>query len=181
MMKEHTRKLSSMPATEEPKQDDFPEVDHATEPLPAAATMPEPEGDDVPDWVVIPDNMKIPRGKRLTFVRFRANWTDSPFKGERQCVIWTLTDGEEKLANDRCAGSPTRAPAEYTKQMIRVVDGVLVDWSKTRGPGSVDEFWKEIGPKCRSMLMRMYTQLHLPSDEDINDFFQHCVAVRTAN
>ena len=175
------RKLSALADESQSDSTMFDGVDHATEPLPQQAGLPSASDEDIPEWAVLPPNLKIPRGKRVTFIRFRASWTDAPEKGERQCLLWTLTDGEEKLANDRCGGSSTRAPAEYSKQMIRAVDGVMVDWSKSRGPGSVDEFWREIGPKGRTMLMRLYAQLHLPSDEDINDFFEHCVAVRTAS
>ena len=180
MAKENARKLTSSPV-EEQVHNDFEDADHAVDPLPAVAGVPDPEGDDVPEWGVVPENLRVPKGKRIMFIRFRAEWTDAPMKGERQCIIWTLTDGEEKLANDRCGGSSSRAPAEYSKQMIRAIDGVTVDWSKRVGPGSIDEFWREIGPKCRGMLMRIYAQLHLPSDPELNDFFEHCVAVRTAS
>jgi hypothetical protein len=107
--------------------------------------------------------------------------TDTPLKGDRHCIAWTLSDGEERLAAQRCGGDSARYAAEFTKQFIRAVDGVTVDWSKSRGPGSVDEFWKEIGPKGRHLATRIYTKTHLPTDEEVNRFFEHCVAVRTAS
>jgi hypothetical protein len=144
-------------------------------------SLPATGGDDVPEWAVVPPTMKVPKGRQVIFLRFPPNLTDAPLKGERQCIVWSLSDGEEKIANDRTNGSSARAPAEFTKQMIRAVDGVQVDWSKAKGPGSLDEFWREVGPKCRNMLMRIYTQLHLASEDETRDFFESCVAVRTAN
>jgi hypothetical protein len=176
---EDTRKLSSIVLDEEPEATVEPEAESAEAAKPAPK-IPEAQGDDVPDWVIMPKHLKVPRGKQIVFLRFPASLTDTPSKGDRQCIAWSLTDGEEKLAADRCDGKPNRAAAEYSKQMLRAVDGVVVDWSKPRGPGSVDEFWREIGPKGRNILMRVYTQMHLASDEELRDFFEQCVAVRTA-
>lgn len=148
---------------------------------PPRPALPESNGDDVPEWALIPSNMRVPKGRQVVFLRFPPALTGNPQRGERQCIVWTLNDGEEKLANDRTGGSSARAAAEFTKQMIRAVDGVVVDWSKPKGPGSIDEFWREVGPKGRNMLMRIYTQLHLASDEETRDFFESCVAVRTAS
>jgi hypothetical protein len=142
-------------------------------------SLPASEGDDVPPWALVPQHLRIPKGRQVVFIRFRAEMTDTPLKGERQCMVWSLSDSEERLANDRCEGKNSRAPAEYTKQMVRAVDGIAVDWSRSRGPGSLDEFWREIGPKGRNMLLRIYTRLHLANDSEVTDFFESCVAVRT--
>lgn len=159
--------------------DDLDPLDAAEEEAPKPA-LPASSGDDVPDWALVPANLKVPKGRQVIFLRFPAAITDSPLRGERQCICWSLSDGEEKMANDRTGGSSARAPAEFTKQMIRAVDGVVVDWSRPRGPGSIDEFYREIGPKCRNLLMRVYTQLHLATEDETRDFFESCVAVRTA-
>jgi len=179
MMNENNRKLSA--SAEEDTSNAFDGLDEATEPQQPSPTLPDAQGDDVPEWAMVPQNLRIPTGKSVVFLRFKSAMTDAPLKGDRQCIVWTLSDGEEKLAADRCNSAQSRAPAEYTKQMIRAIDGVAVDWSKTRGPGSIDEFWKEIGPKGRNMMMRVYTQLHLADEDEVRDFFEHCIAVRTAS
>lgn len=178
-MNDNNRKLSA--STEEDTNPNGTDIDEAVDPPMSVPGLPEAQGDDVPEWAIVPPSLRIPKGKSVVFLMFKASMTDAPLKGDRQCMVWTLSDGEEKLAADRCANSQNRAPAEYTKQMIRAVDGVAADWGKTRGPGSIDEFWKEIGPKGRNMMMRVYTQLHLANDEEVRDFFEHCIAVRTAS
>ncbi len=136
---------------------------------------------DVPSWVVMPDGLKVPSGRRLIFIQFLADITETPHKGDRHCIAWTLSDGEERIANARCNGDSSRYATEFTKQMIRAVDGVAVDWSKPKGPGSLDEFWREIGPKGRHLAARIYSRTHLPSDEELDNFLSHCVAVVTAS
>lgn len=181
MVEETPRKLSSLVLDDEQPETPIEDPEEApAAPPPVPTKLPETGGDDVPEWALVPQHLKVPRAKQVVFLKFPAALTDAPLKGDRQCIVWTLSDGEEKLAADRCEGKSNRAPAEYSKQMIRAVDGVIVDWSKTKGPGSLDEFWREIGPKGRNILMRVYTQLHLASDDELRDFFEQCVAVRTA-
>lgn len=141
--------------------------------------LPAAEGSDVPEWAVVPKDLRPPKGRQVIFLRIPARLTDTPLKGERQCIVWTLSDGDEKLAAERCEGKAGRASAEYTKQMIRAVDGNVASWMKASGPGSLDEFWREIGGKGRNLLMRVYSQLHLADDEELRDFFENCIAVRT--
>lgn len=172
-----TQKLT----TTDDEHDSIEAPEEEQQPEPPRPALPASSGEDVPEWALLPGNMKVPKGRQIVFLRFPPSLTGNPHRGERQCIVWTLNDGEEKLANDRTGGSAARAAAEFTKQMVRAVDGVVVDWSKSKGPGSIDEFWREIGPKGRNMLMRIYTQLHLASDEETRDFFESCVAVRTAS
>lgn len=167
--------------TDEAEGVDPEEQEEAPEAPAPRAALPASSGDDIPEWALLPATLKVPKARQVVFLRFPPALTGNPLRGERQCIVWTLSDGEEKLANDRTGGSSARAAAEFTKQMIRAVDGVAVDWSKPKGPGSLDEFWREVGPKGRNMLMRIYTQLHLASDEETRDFFENCVAVRTAS
>lgn len=168
------RKLSAFAGPEEPTVASEAPVEVPEPGLPAAS------GDDVPEWALVPKDLRVPKGRQVFFVRLRASMTDAPEKGERQCIIWSLSDGDEKLATDRCEGKAGRASSEYTKQMVRAVDGVVVSWMKPRGPGSIDEFWREIGTKGRNLLMRMYTKLHLADDDEVRDFFENCIAVRTS-
>ena len=168
------RKLSAFATEEESVPDETEEAAPPPPQLPAAS------GGDVPEWVLVPKDLKVPRGRQVVFIRIRAAWTDTPEKGERQCICWTLSDGDEKLATDRCNGQSGRASSEYTKQMLRAVDGCMASWMRARGPGAIDEFWSEIGSKGRNLLMRTYTKLHLADDDEVRDFFENCIAVRTS-
>jgi hypothetical protein len=133
----------------------------------------------VPEWVKEPVGLKYPSGGRqATYVQFRAAWTDCPEKGDRQCILWNLSEADEKLALKRTRGESLRTIDELTKQMIRVVDGVKANWTGV-GPGSVDVFWNDIGAKCRQQLKNLYAKTHMFSAEDAVDFFTNCIAVRT--
>lgn len=143
-------------------------------PLPAAR----PGG--APPWVKIPEGFKFPRGRQVAFIRFRAAWTDTPDKGERQCILWALTDADEKVALSRAMGDVNRAANELAKQMVRGIDGYVADWSGNEGSGNIDRWWTEIGGRCRGMLVRIFTQLHVLNDEERKDFFESCIVLRTA-
>lgn len=138
------------------------------------------EESEVPEWVVLPPDLKIPSGRVVAFLRFKAEWTDTPTKGDRQCIVWNLSDADERLALKRAnLNDGLSAISDLAKQSIRAVDGVRVDWSKGKGPGSIDQFWREIGAKCRALLQRWYLQNHQLNDAEQKDFFESCVAVRT--
>lgn len=139
-----------------------------------------PAADDgpLPAWVISPEGLKYPRGRQAYFLRFRGEWTDTPKKGDRQCILWTLNDGDEKMAYARSMGDPNRAMGQLARQMVRAVDGHVVDWSGAPSPGNIDKWWSEIGGKCRSQIVRLYTKLHILQLEDQKDFFENCVAVR---
>ena len=147
----------------------------------------EPEGSNgqpqpaegVPEWAVLPPGLVYPKTRSVAFLRFHAKWTDTPGKGERQCIVWNLTVGDEKLALARTRGDHMRSLTECSKQMIRAVDGERVDW--TRGAqANVEQFWDEIGHACRQMIQNYYIKTHTLTDEDTIDFFANCIAVRTA-
>src|SRR5208282_2795505 len=97
----------------------------------------------LPDWVSFPPGFKIPPGKEVSFLYFRAKWTDRPEKGDRWCMMWTLSDADEKLAIKRTRGEGGRALTELTKGTIRIVDGKRGDWTGTgdaESTYSVDRF-----------------------------------------
>lgn len=139
-----------------------------------------PEVTTIPEWVKLPPDAKLPEGRHVVYVLFRPEMTDTPKKGERQCVMWNLTEADEKLAIKRTRGDGIRMIDELTKQMIRVVDGVKADWTGVTGPGSVTQFWDDIGGKCRQQLKNIYSKNHTFSAEEAIDFFTNCIAVRTA-
>ena len=145
---------------------------------PLAETPMVPNADALPTWAKIPTGFRFPRGTTPIFVMFRAAWTSAPFKGDRTAILWELTDLDELEAYRRAAGLQIRASHELAKGMIRSIDGHPADWSGLDGPGSVEAFWREIGPKCRDRLIQMYAQRHVMDAKDRADFFTNCVAVR---
>lgn len=140
-----------------------------------------PTKDALPEWAEMPAGLNPPKGAPLGFLMFKPEWTRCPEKGARTCIVWSLTDMDERLAFARVRDHLATAANEMAKQMIRAVDGVKVDWSAKEGaPGNLDDFWKEIGPKCRAMVVRYYNRTHMMSPEETADFLSNCVAVRTA-
>lgn len=157
-----------------------------------------------PPWALIPSGLKFPRGKSIMFFRFKSRLTDAPWKGNphadengqlitettyvngqevtevvlfRQCIVWPLNVADKRLAMGRSLGDNERAFEELTRQMIRIVDGEQVSWAMA---GPIDVFWNDLGEKCRGLLGRIYTKLHVLAPEDQLDFFANCVVARTA-
>lgn len=140
-----------------------------------------------PTWCKpFPNNFQIPRGKKPIFVRFRADWTDTPHLGERQCVCWGLTVGEEYIADKRSDDSGSRALHERTKLSIRLIGSsetdtlVPVDPTKSVREADVDIFWEQIGLKCRTLLTNVFIQTHSLNADERRDFFENCIEVRDA-
>jgi hypothetical protein len=139
---------------------------------------------EIPSWVILPPSegdgaLRYPPGRAVYFLRFRAEWTDTPQKGDRQCVVWPLSDRDEKLAYGRINLGTSGVKAvslEMAKQMVRAIDGVKVNWSGKRGPSSIDEFWTDIGARCRSMIERLFLKTHSLDQAQVDDFFENCVA-----
>lgn len=136
--------------------------------------------DAVPDWVKIPSDLVIPRGAAVGFLRFRSAWTPFADKGDRHCIVWALTDLDERVAYARIKDNFGHAINELSKQMIRAFDGHKVNWGSIRGqPGNVDDFLGQIGPKCRALLARWYTRTHQLDSDEVAHFLEHCAIVRT--
>lgn len=113
-------------------------------------------------------------------MRFRAEWTDAPQKGDRVMVLWSLTEAEEKLAYKR-SGDDTRSTiAELSKQSIRAIDGCKADWTRASVPGAVHILWNDLGTRCRQQIMNWYLKSHTLTSEQQQDFFVNCFAVRSA-
>lgn len=161
--------------------------------------LPAPTSGGAPPWVVMPPGLKFPRGKQVFFVKFKSSWTDAPWIGEsiinpatgktevdaygkevtyRQCIIWPINTADKKLALGRAQRDPNRAGDELAKQMIRAHDGNECDWGTVRANG-VEMFWNELGEKCRALLLRLFTQLHVLDTESTSDFLTNCIEVRS--
>jgi len=178
----------TQPAQEKPKT--FEEIARTiVEPTapPAVEVIDETDDDEdipkeevaaIPDWVQMPAGMIQPLGWQVYFLRFRSKWTNRPGLGDRHCVLWNLSEADEKLAAKRARGDANRIIDEMSKQMVRAFDGQRVDW--TRGPASnIEKFWDEIGGKCRHLVRSYYLKTHVLEARDMADFFDSCVAVRT--
>lgn len=137
--------------------------------------MPEAKTGGVPAWFHLPDGFTFPRGRQVHFIRFRAEWTDTPWKGERQCCLWSMGVGDKKIALMRSMGDHLRAQDEMLKQTLRIVDGGVVSLAD----GSLDIWWDEIGEKCRTLLSRVFAQLHFLKPEQLDDFLAECVDTRS--
>jgi hypothetical protein len=136
----------------------------------------------LPDWVEFPPGFKIPPGKVVTFLRFKAKWLENPSQGDRWCMTWPLSDADEKLASQRARGDALRGLSELTKQTIRLMDGKRADWTMTPGLDHAydpNKFWNEIGGRCRNLIVNVYGKTHMLSREEQQDFFANCVFVRT--
>jgi len=133
----------------------------------------------LPDWADIPPGLKCPRGREVIVVKLQANWTHTPWKGDRTLVVWALSDGDEKVALKRAMGDSNRAPYELAKQMIRAFDGRIVSWDPKSPDAHIENFWNEIGSKNRQIIVRLYLRLNVLSEDERRDFFENCVAVRT--
>ncbi len=132
----------------------------------------------LPDWALVPSSLKVPSGRVLHALRLRAEWTDTPAKGERQCLLWVMSVGDQRIALQRANGDANRVSDEICKQVIRVIDGVPVDRTGALGPGNIEQWWEEIGAKCRTLIERYVLKLSHLSQEEAADFFENCVAVR---
>lgn len=146
------------------------------------AGYPAPTDAELPDWVQVPKGFVIPPGVVLGFLRFRAEWTAAAHKGDRQCILWPLTDNDERVAFTRIRHLDAHATSILAQHQIRAIDGHKVDWDTRHldKPGSVYSFWRDIGPKCRSLIVRWYHQNHMLDVGETADFFANCVAVVTA-
>lgn len=141
------------------------------------ASAMEKQPGSTPDWFVAPATFKAPPGRRVAIMRFRAEWTDAPQKGERQVVCWPLSAKEEELAANRSMGSDQRLLNELAMGCVRYIDGVRVDWTGTPGAGSnAASFWAEAGSAVRKLLINYYVKAHTLSMEQQIDFFANCVA-----
>jgi len=153
---------------------------------PKATFFPLPDaGEGLPPWAKVPADTaerpwKFPRNVQVIAIRFPARLTRAPEKGDRTCLLWEISDGEERVALMRAVKDPNRAQTELAKQMIRAVDEHPADWSGLSSPGSVEVFWREIGAKCRTLIVHVYNQLHLMTQAETDDFLENCVAVVSA-
>ena len=70
--------------------------------------------DGPPEWAKVPPGMAMPEGWVIYFVRFRADWTNTPKKGVRTVVMWNLSESDEKNASKAARGDGLRLIEEMS-------------------------------------------------------------------
>lgn len=135
-----------------------------------------------PPWAIIPPPSgarKMPPGRQIVYMRFRAEWTDTPDLGDRQCIMWNINVGDEKVAIQRAGDFSASITREFAKQQVRVVDGHWAEYGQPmRAPDGIDRWWNEIGYKCRSLIMNHWGKQHMLTANEKIDFLASCIAVR---
>lgn len=143
-------------------------------------------GEDDEETSLAPKDFPLPEkgvrwpeaGVQVYYVTFKAKWTSTPSKGDRTCVIWHLSPGEEKAAGKKSATDARVFLTEASKAMIRVIDGKVADHLNPT-EANVSQFWTDIGPKCRAQMESLYVKLHHMGIAEMAEFFTDCVAART--
>ncbi len=145
-----------------------------------AASAPDGDVSALPQWArdAIPESLRIPEGETVYVMRFLREWTKDR-RQDRTCVMWQLSVGDEKLANQRGGDNSGNVLMELSKQMVRAVDGKKVDYSGRNQGASLDAWWNAIGRKCRTLIVSTFIKVHSLSDAEKAYFLAHCVAART--
>jgi hypothetical protein len=192
-----------------PSVDDLEQLEDEEDdsPLAHAAEDPgEPEGPDVPPWCVVPEGLHFPIGRTVAFVRIPSVWTERPDKGliwdgkerepkfqgkkHRQCILWTLSIADEKLARSQARGDAFALLAEMAKRTGNVDPAT----ARSAGAGSerfgemnfgsgkahAPTFWAEIGAPMRSFLTSHYQRTHAFTRQQLEHFFLNCFVVKRA-
>lgn len=145
--------------------------------------------DELPAWVKVPPAQPtdgtapfaLPRGKgkQIIAVKIPAAFTDYPEKGDRQCIMWSMTLADERTALRRAQGRRELLAQEFTMQMIRAIDGMSVDWTRRHRAADPLHFYDEIGPKMRAKLENIYQVQHNLTEMEQLRFFGECIALVT--
>jgi hypothetical protein len=184
-----------------PEEEPEPAKEPAEEPAPRmeARDVPPAQTGGIPAWAVVPPGLVFPRHRLAVFMRIPSSWTYAPAVGIplkvetaldiaeaggvagglwRQIVVWPLSIGDQKLALGRAMADPNRFPQELTKQMVRAVDGEVVDWSGAGGAANLDTLWEQLGGPGQNLLNRIWSQLHVLQKDRLTRFFENYIAVR---
>lgn len=172
-------------STVDPTEEELAALENEDERYEPAPMFNEPEqsNSEIPSWVVMPPDLKLPSGRVVAYMLFKAEWTDTPNRGDRHCLLWPLTSRDETIALKRTRGDSQRTLAEMAKQMIRAVDGKTADWGLAKANGAavpnVEMFWNDIGAKCRQQITNYYLRTHSMTNEEAASFFGQCLHIRT--
>lgn len=126
---------------------------------------------------MIPKDIAFPKGIEVLFIKIPGKFTAARHRGDRFLIVWGSSEADEKLSIGRAMGDNNRGVAELTKQVIRAVDGHIADWSGMPTPGSIDQIWRELGPKGRNLMIRLMTKINTLDESELTYFFEACIAV----
>jgi len=134
----------------------------------------------MPSWAqaAIPAGLQIPRGRTVIVFRFLREWTDDKVQ-DRTCVLWNLSVGDEKLANQRGGDNSNNVLMELSKQMIRAIDGAKIDYTGRDKSVDINAWWNVIGRKCRSLIVSAFVRNHSLTTAEKIDFLAHHQCART--
>jgi hypothetical protein len=79
-----------------------------------------------------------------------------------------LTADEELDAAKRSRSDNVRLAFEMAKTSLVGLNGAKLSLAD----GSADKAWNEMGSRLRNLVMRAYSDIHTPPEEDANDFLQ---------
>jgi hypothetical protein len=152
---------------------------------PQKTEFPKPTQEGAPVWAIVPPELVFPQGRPVYFLRFDARMTYTPKQGiaapdngklYRQCIFWPMSVGDKKFAAGRSMGDQIRFSDEMVKSCIRAIDGQAVNLANA----TFDIWWDQVGEKVRSLLHRLFGQLHYLTPEETSDFLEHCIEARSA-
>lgn len=86
----------------------------------------------------------------------------------REVTLVELTGEEEIFATKRGRNEVMLIAAELAKESLRAIDGKHV----STGDGTTDSAWREMHPKVRNFITTAYGRLHMPEQEDVQDFLE---------
>lgn len=86
--------------------------------------------------------------------------------GVRSIAVVELTGEEEILASKRAHDDRYRLANELAKQSLAQVNGQRVSLSD----GSTDRWWRQMGPKVRTLVIQAYADVHAPDEGDTSGF-----------
>jgi len=146
-------------------------------------TFDEAEAEEVtdpklPEWATVPEDLKIPPGRSVFFVRFKAEWTLNKNGHDRVLILWPITVREEKIAIKRARGEVGEIMDELTKMAVRCVDGKPV--KPDMAAQVLGKLWDELGLKCVAQLRNWYQRQHTLEPEQALDFYGSCFAVTSS-
>lgn len=171
-----------------------PEIEEPVEvALPPEKIEIDPQaGARFPAWAKIPEGLKFPAGRDILFVPLPLDLMEKKTGGEiivdrrgnkrlcRQLILWAVNLGDKKIARKRAAGDILAYQDELTLQMIRAIDGEPVAWSAMSSSAYPPRIWGEMGEQLRNLLHRLYSSMHVLSQEHVDDFFGNLIELRRA-
>lgn len=171
--------------------------------------MPHPTEGGVPASFKLPDGFVFPRGRTAIFIKFKADWTDTPWKGVPMIDARTGKNYTEEIPGvDEKGDATTETRDVLWRQCIcwpmnigdkklaigrsqgdanRLVDELTKQMLRAVDgeacdwgiEGPQEIFWNEIGERCRGLLNRMFNKLHILQQEEMHDFLSNCIETRT--